>query len=326
MPRPPRIEYENAFYHVMNRGRGRQMIFHGDEYYSAFLDTLAEAHQRFKCVIHAYCLMGNHYHILLETPNANLSRVMRHINGVYTQRYNRMKCTDGSLFRGRYKAVLVSQDEYLLQLSRYIHRNPIETTIPMVERLEDYPWSSYPAYIGKKKPEDWLERQLTYQLLKRPEPYVHYCDFVMQGVDEATQKFHEKGNMGAIFADDVFKQWVYEALLPGLEAEGKSRVVQPDLSISVVTTAVASHYYTTTQVIRKSTRGPQQENEPRKVAMYLCQALSAAKLWEIADYFNLHHIGSVSFSTHQVRKKKRENNAFAANIEYLIKNVIKADI
>ena len=93
MPRPQRIEYENAFYHVMNRGRGRQVIFHDDEYYQAFLDTLGEAQQRFQCVIHAYCLMGNHYHLLIETPNANLSRIMRHVNGVYTQRYNRLKHT-----------------------------------------------------------------------------------------------------------------------------------------------------------------------------------------------------------------------------------------
>ena len=105
MPRPQRIEYENAFYHVMNRGRGRQAVFHDPRYYQAFLETLAEVHQRFHCVIHAYCLMGNHYHLLLETPDANLSRIMRHINGVYTQRHNRLKKTDGALFRGRYKRI-----------------------------------------------------------------------------------------------------------------------------------------------------------------------------------------------------------------------------
>jgi putative transposase len=93
---------------------------------------------------------------------------LRHVNGVYTQRYNRLKRTDGPLFRGRYKAVLVSQDEYLLQLSHYIHRNPIETTIPMVERLEGYLWSSYPALVDLREPEGWLEREYTYQLLKQP--------------------------------------------------------------------------------------------------------------------------------------------------------------
>ena len=101
MPRPLRMEYENAYYHVMNRGRGRQQIFHGEPYYQAFLTTLSEAHQRFGLEIHAYCLMGNHYHLLLCTPRGNLSRCMRHINGLYTQRYNRLKKTDGPLFRQR---------------------------------------------------------------------------------------------------------------------------------------------------------------------------------------------------------------------------------
>ena len=149
MPRPQRIEYKNAFYHVMNRGRARQAIFQDERYYQAFLDTLAEAYQRFHCIIHAYCLMGNHYHLLLETPNANLSRIMRHINGVYTQRHNRLKHTDAPLFHGRYKAILVDKDAYLLQRSRYIHRNPIDMKQPMVRNLHDYQWSSYPAYTAK---------------------------------------------------------------------------------------------------------------------------------------------------------------------------------
>ncbi|WP_144395399.1 transposase [Pleionea sediminis] len=90
MPRPDRIEYEDAIYHVMNRGRGRQIIFHDEDYYQAFETHLSEANKRIDVHIHAYCLMGNHYHLLLQTPRANLARVMRHINGVYTQRYNRL--------------------------------------------------------------------------------------------------------------------------------------------------------------------------------------------------------------------------------------------
>ena len=134
MPRPLRIEYENACYHVMNRGRSKQKIFHNEEYYQVFLSTLAQAHKRFSIQIQSYCLMSNHYHLLVKTPEGNLGRAMRHINGIYTQRYNRMKKTDGSLFRGRYKAILVEEDSYQLQLSRYIHRNPIEAKV--VEQLE----------------------------------------------------------------------------------------------------------------------------------------------------------------------------------------------
>ena len=125
MSRPQRILYENAYYHVMNRGAGRRQIFHGREDREIFLQTLGEACHQFHVEIHAYCLMGNHYHLLIKTPQANLSRAMRHINGVYTQRYNRLNKTDGSLFRGRYKAILVDSDAYLLHLSKYIHLNPL---------------------------------------------------------------------------------------------------------------------------------------------------------------------------------------------------------
>ena len=111
MPRKPRIEYENAFYHVINRGRGRQNIFHGEVYFRAFLDTLGEAHHRFGCLVNAYCLMSNHYHILIETPNANLSRIMRHINGVYTQRYNHQFLRTGH-FCSQPKHLAVTDEDF----------------------------------------------------------------------------------------------------------------------------------------------------------------------------------------------------------------------
>ena len=135
MPRPIRSEYDNAYYHVLTRGRGRPRIFHSPPYYHAFLATLAETHDRFGAVIHACGLMANHYQLLLHTPRENLGRAMRHINGLYTQRYYRLKHTDGPLFRGRYKAILVDKDGDLLPLSRYIHRNPAETKPPLGTRL-----------------------------------------------------------------------------------------------------------------------------------------------------------------------------------------------
>ncbi len=156
MSRPLRIEYPDAYYHVMSRGRGHQTIFDETPDYQAFLTTLEEAYKRFGVEVHAYYLVGTHYHLLLKTPEANLSRVMRHINGVYTQRYNRIKQTDGPLFRGRYKAILVERDEYWLQLTRYIHRNPIEVRVPRVRALEAYPWSSYPAYLNQVAAPTWL--------------------------------------------------------------------------------------------------------------------------------------------------------------------------
>ena len=146
MVRPQRVEYEGAYYHVMSRGQGRQNVYHGERYYEYFLDCLEQAHKRFALEVHAYCLMSNHYHLLVRTPRGNLSRCMRHINGVYTQHHNFLKRTDGTLFRGRYKAINIEASSYLLEVSRYIHRNPVEMSKPLVKEFEQYRWSSYPAY------------------------------------------------------------------------------------------------------------------------------------------------------------------------------------
>jgi putative transposase len=153
MPRPIRIEYENAIYHVMNRGRARNNIFLIEAHYLEFLRTMEESFERFGGIIHSYCLMPNHYHLLIQTPDANLGKIMRHINGIYTQRFNKIQKIDGPLFRGRYKAILVEEDEYLLELSKYIHNNPIkikDQKNKLTNNLKDYKWSSYPSYINIK--------------------------------------------------------------------------------------------------------------------------------------------------------------------------------
>ena len=264
-----------------------------------------------------------HYHLLLETPNANLSRIMRHINGVYTQRHNRLKRTDGPLFRGRYKAILVDRDAYVLQLSRYIHRNPVEMKRPLVTKLEDYPWSSYPAYIGKVKCPDWLERETSYGMLGHKQRYKGYANYVAAGVDEETMQFYNRGNFAAIIGEKEFKSWVYEELLPELEAEQKARVILPNVSMEAITNGAARTYRMSPEELTAVVKGPQKGNEARKIAMYLCQELSAVKLKDIAQYFNLGHVGSVSFITHQMRKKKQEDKALLGRIEEIIAYIMK---
>jgi putative transposase len=123
------------------------------------VSLLGDIATTFGVEVHAYCLMNNHYHLLLQTPRGNLSRALRHLNGVYTQRFNRAHGTDGPLFRGRFKAILVDADTYLAALSRYIHLNPV--TAGVATQPEHYPWSSYPAYLGDVAPPQWLHLQPT---------------------------------------------------------------------------------------------------------------------------------------------------------------------
>ena len=146
MARPLRIEYEGALHHVTSRGNDRAKIFFTDTDRVAFLDLLGEAVDRFSWICHAYCQMTNHYHLVIETPNANLSRGMRHINGVYTQRINKLNKRSGHVFQGRFKSVLVEKESHLLELARYVVLNPLSAG--MVRSAKDWRWSSYRATAG----------------------------------------------------------------------------------------------------------------------------------------------------------------------------------
>jgi len=154
MTRPLRIEFAGALYHVTSRGNAQKDIYLNDEDRELCLGVLGEVCKRFNWVIHAYCLMSNHYHLLIETPDGNLSQGMRHFNGVYTQRFNRKHNRVGHVFQGRYKAILVQKESYLLELARYIVLNPVRAQ--MVRSAKDWPWSSYRSTACFTEAEKWL--------------------------------------------------------------------------------------------------------------------------------------------------------------------------
>lgn len=155
MSRPLRIEFEGAFYHITGRGNARQSIYADDEDRHVFLDVLSRTIARTSWKCHAYCLMTNHYHLVLETPIANLSSGMRELNGNYTQVFNRRHDRVGHLFEGRFKSILVEREPYLREVIRYVVLNPVRAG--MVERVEDWPWSSFNATAGFAGCPDWLE-------------------------------------------------------------------------------------------------------------------------------------------------------------------------
>jgi REP element-mobilizing transposase RayT len=158
MARPLRVQYSGALYHVTARGNERKVIFRSDVDRERFLAVLAQAVERYRLRLHAYVLMDNHYHLLLEIQEPNLSLALRHLNGVYTGFFNRVHRRVGHLFQGRYKAILVDKDSYVLELSRYIHLNPVRTK--QRHSLERYPWSSYWDYIGRRPAPAWLTRDV----------------------------------------------------------------------------------------------------------------------------------------------------------------------
>ncbi len=182
MSRPLRLEYSGAVYHLTSRGNAREGIFLDAVDREMFLACLGEVVARFGWLCHAYCLMDNHYHLLIETPDANLARGMRQLNGVYTQRFNRRHQRVGHVFQGRYKAIIVQRDSHLLELCRYVVLNPLRAR--MVKNIVRYRWSSYLATLGMTPCPDWLSTDwLLAQFGKRRSAArKHYADFVAQGM------------------------------------------------------------------------------------------------------------------------------------------------
>ena len=155
MSRPLRLEFEGGFYHITSRGDRKEIIYESDADRRGFISLLASVCKTFNWSCHAYCLMDNHYHLLVETPEANLSRGMRQLNGVYTQQSNRRHKRCGHVFQGRYHSVVVDKESYLLELTRYVVLNPVRAG--KVRGAQEWPWSSYRAMIGLAKKPEWLQ-------------------------------------------------------------------------------------------------------------------------------------------------------------------------
>ena len=156
MARPLRIEFPGAIYHITSRGNCRADVYLEAQDRSMFLDLLGKVCERFNWCCHAWCLMTNHYHLVIETRDANLAKGVRHLNGVYTQTFNRKHGRVGHVFQGRYEAILVDKDTYLLEVVRYVLLNPVRAGI--VTTAGQYPWSSYRAMIDKIGAPGWLAK------------------------------------------------------------------------------------------------------------------------------------------------------------------------
>jgi len=203
MARPLRIEYEGAVCHVTSRGNAGADIFLDDVDRSRFVDVLASTIERFGWICHAYCLMSNHYHLLIETPQPNLSRGMKHLNGVYTQWFNRKHSRFGHLVQGRFKSIIVEKESYLLELARYIVLNPVRAK--MVRSTRDWRWSSYRATVGVIQPPPFLVTDwVLSQFGKDRASAAHaYREFVKRGkgID-----IWEETTAGVLMGSDSFVQ------------------------------------------------------------------------------------------------------------------------
>jgi putative transposase len=210
LARPLRILFPGAWYHVMNRGLEKRDIFRTAADTGRFLQLLAVASERFAIEINAYCLMGNHYHLLLRTREANLPDAMRHIDGVYTQSFNRAHGRDGPLLRGRYHSITVAADRHLLAVSRYIHLNAVDAG--QVDMPEQWPHSSYLAYLGADRTPSWLYTAMILDFFGSIGARAHYRAFVEEGVDPATRAFYAASKRSPVLGSMPYRHEIASVL------------------------------------------------------------------------------------------------------------------
>ncbi len=319
MSRPLRIQYPGAWYHVMNRGRRKEDVFLDAEDFQCFVDLLKESVSMWNINITAFCLMSNHYHLLIQTPEGNLARAMRHINGVYTQRFNRKHGNDGQVFRGRYKSILIDGDNYLLALSRYIHRNPIRAGL--VQRVGDYPWSSHKGYLSGSVKWSWINKEAVFSLLSRDSAtrLTEYRKFVNEEDSEEMVSFYSQkklpSSMGSLEFIDWVKESFSELLFKGEIPETKK--LAPDME--KIKQIVCKAYKIDIHNLGGIRRG--KWNEPRDVAIFLARRLRRDSLREIGEAFGIPNYSSVSSIVESMKGKIARNRKLKKEVEQLEKGL-----
>jgi len=272
MARPLRIEFPGAVYHVTSRGNAKQAIFVDDRDRGRFLDVLSTVVNRFNWHCHAYCLMGNHYHLVIETLDANLSKGMRELNGVYTQGFNQRYKRVGHLLQGRYKAILVEKDNYLLSLCRYVVLNPV--AVGLIRRPEQWRWSSYGAAIGLvKRPSfltiDWVLSQFGGRKRVAIERYKR---FVMEGIGKESPWETLKGQI--FLGTEEFIGQLRELL-----NEKKDMKEVPKLQRHVARPSLSD--------LIKTKKGKERKTEGK--AIYAAYVRYGYSMKEIAEFLGLHY-------------------------------------
>lgn len=321
MSRPLRIEYPGAWYHVMNRGRRRENIFLSPADYQTFIKVLQETTDGWNLKISAYCLMSNHYHLLVHTPDGNISRCMRHINGVYTQRFNRQHKKDGQLFRGRYKSVLVDADSHLLEVLRYIHRNPLRAGL--ATKLDDFAWSSHHGYISNARKWNWLHKDLLLAMLseRKSGRKSAYSDFVSQDETKEIERFYSLKNLPSVLGSDYFKEWVKEKFnhLGFQEEIPESREFGP--SPENIIEVVCDHFKVSKEQVISSKRGA--ENLPRNIAIYLVRHHSRDTLANVGKHFMIRNYSTVGTVVARIKYRKNTDRALQKQLEKIESKLAK---
>jgi putative transposase len=315
MARQWRIEFPGAFYHVMGRGNGSQDIYLSDIDRRIFLDLIGEFYDRFNIDVYAYVLMGNHYHLLLRTLEANLSRAMQWFGTSYTQKFNMHNQRCGHLFQGRFKSILVENDAYLLRLSCYIHRNPLRAGI--VERLVDYPWSSYPFYAYKYKPPEWLKTQKLLNQLSGEDLNKSYRARVQHYSGERGNIWEDVKH-GLIygsqkFVDDVKKRFARDT--KDVELPQNNSILK-NFDLKEVLRIASEHLGFDLEAARKVKKIGPAEKDNRDLLIYFLRQTGRVPNAAIGANFGLSY-SAVSKRANMIAKRMSSNHDIREKYDYL---------
>ncbi len=283
MARQLRIEYEGAFYHITSRGNQREQIFWDNRDRERFKEIIKRTKERYGYLLHAYVLMDNHYHLLIETPHANIKQIMQNINTSYTVYANKRHKRFGHLFQGRYKAFIVDKESYLMELSRYIHLNPVRAG--MVKAADEYRWSSYREYMNGKGKQTITDTEDTLYLFSkiRHEAIRKYGEFVYAGI--AKESPLSKA-VGGVLGSESFTERVFNYLKgsPDKTEIPDIKKIESKSGIEEVIGAVAAYYRLKEEELYKRKKAAAR---CRKMAIYLCKILSGKKNKDVGTAFGI---------------------------------------
>ncbi|MEA3437329.1 MAG: transposase [Thermodesulfobacteriota bacterium] len=310
MARPYRLQGEGCFYHITDRGDDRKKIYISEYDYKQFLKYLLLAKDKFKFYLYAYCLMPNHYHFLLETPQPNLAKIMHYINTSYTTYYNVKRKKSGHLFQGRYKSIVVDKDNYFLELSRYIHLNPVRAKI--VKRPEEYKWSSYNGYM-RKKGDGYIDKgQINIYLDMKSN---RYKQFVLDGISKETDPLRDI-YAGFILGVPSFIKDKLEDLKVQIESDDIShrKTINKNTDIEEIAGVVAEKYGKDREKLYRLKKKPLLA---RKMAVYLSKRLTGLMNKEIGNRFLISY-SAVSKAAKDVERLMQENKGVKRDVEMFI--------
>ena len=315
MARPLRIEYPGAYYHVISRGIGRESIFRNNRDREKFLEYLETAAERFSIIIHTYCLMSNHYHLLMETPEPNLSQSIQWLNVSYATYFNKKRKRSGHLFQGRFKAILIDADAYLKQLSRYIHLNPVKAKI--VASPGQYRWSSYSAFTGKQARPIFLETDWLLSTFgkSKKEAIKNYIDFVEEIDISSLENPSKNLTAGLILGDTDFINWVKDTFLSGRKDDKEMpqlKKLKPLISEEIVVEQVAKAYNCNADFILQKGR---KRNKAREVAIYFARDLTGLSCKDLGSYFGGVSGALITTMHHRIAKEADENKRLSNKLK-----------